>query len=101
VLAAEVLVLLAHQQVELIARQQVASQETVVLDQYSRRTEPHTLAAAVAATSTEQASLAQAELVAAVTASVGLCLLPATAPSILAVAAVADSTPLEMVEAAS
>jgi hypothetical protein len=58
-------------------------------------------AAAVAATSTEQASLAQAELVAAVTASVGRCLLLATALSILAVAAVADSTPAATAEAES
>jgi hypothetical protein len=85
-------VLLEWHQAARTVLQQVALQETVVLDPYSRRTEPPTLAAAVAATSTEQASLAQAELVAAVTANAARFLLPAMALSILAVAAVADST---------
>jgi hypothetical protein len=72
----------------------------VVLDPYSRRTEPHTLAVAVAATSTELECLALAEAVSEVMENVGLCLLPATAPSILVAAAAADSTQAEMAEAA-
>jgi hypothetical protein len=93
--------LLALHRAAQIAQRRVVLQATVVQVPRSRRIARRMPAAEVAETSTEQASLAQAELVAAVTASVGLCLLPATALSILAVAAVADSTPAATAEAES
>jgi hypothetical protein len=93
--------LLALHRAAQIAQRRVVLQATVVRVPRSRRIARRMPAAEVAETSTEQASLAQAELVAAVTASVGLCLLPATALSILAVAAVADSTPAATAEAES
>ncbi len=93
--------LLALHQAAQIAQRRVVLQATVVQVPRSRRIARRMPAAAVAATSTEQASLAQAELVAAVTESVGLCLLPATAPSILAVAAVADTPQAATAEAES
>jgi hypothetical protein len=94
-------VLLEWHQAAQIAQRRVVLQATVVQVPRSRRIARRMPAAAVAATSMAQASLAPEERAAAVTASVGRCLLPATALSILAVAAVADSTPAATAEAES
>jgi hypothetical protein len=94
-------VLLEWHQAAQIAQRRVVLQATVVQVPRSRRIARRMPAAAVAATSTAQASLAPAELVAAVTANAARFLLPAMALSILAVAAVADSTPAATAEAES